>query len=397
MIYAFYFRIFNLTHNQAVSIVLSEIIRFLYLIRFECRRLFLKRRDITMEPEEAEEIVRSICRDPGTRPDLDREAEKEEIDLSIIIPVYNYIDLVPACVESVLAQRTKHRFELILVDDGSTDGTGELADRYLGRGNVLVFHQRNQGIGAARNTGIRHAHGRYIMFIDCDDTIRPDMVENLMACADETGSDIVMCAHELVKVRNGEVYQVTPNIYPSANLLGYRNHDEIMNYAGLPWAKVYRREMFDRVRFFPGYWNEDTIIHMLLFTQCRKFTYLPVIGYEYRWYEKNFSKVQGNNRNDRAAEYIWLLRAITDHYTKIGLPADAKFYTVLLKHLSCYYYPKVAGLPDRVLQALFILGRELLIRYRPPYRVELPYILRVTEKAILQKDMELWKLVSRNH
>ena len=315
--------------------------------------------------------------------------------LSFIVPIYNVAPYLRKCVDSLLMQDYED-YEIILVDDGSTDGTGKLIDQYKSYSQVIVIHQKNQGIGAARNTGIRHAHGRYIMFIDCDDTVRSDIVDNLMSCALETDSDIVMCAHELIKVRNGEIYQVLPNVYPSANLMGFRNNDEIMNYAGLPWAKVYRRELFEQVRFFPGYWNEDTIVHMLLYTQCKKFTYLPLIEYEYRWYEKNFSKVQGNSKNNRAAEYIWLLRAIVEHYDEMGLPSDAKFYTALLRHLSCYYYPKIAGLPEEVVQALFIMGRELLIKYKPSDRVKLPYVLRLTEKAIVQKDIELWKLVSRN-
>lgn len=396
MIYAFYFRLYKLTGNRTISILLSKILYSVYLLRFEFKRLFLKKTEIDLDQARAEEIVRNICSDPQKRPDYFREPLNGKIDLSIIIPVYNYIELVPACVESVLCQKTKYCYELILVDDGSTDGTGKLIDQYKSYSQVIVIHQKNQGIGAARNTGIRHAHGRYIMFIDCDDTVRSDIVDNLMSCALETDSDIVMCAHELIKVRNGEIYQVLPNVYPSANLMGFRNNDEIMNYAGLPWAKVYRRELFEQVRFFPGYWNEDTIVHMLLYTQCKKFTYLPLIEYEYRWYEKNFSKVQGNSKNNRAAEYIWLLRAIVEHYDEMGLPSDAKFYTALLRHLSCYYYPKIAGLPEEVVQALFIMGRELLIKYKPSDRVKLPYVLRLTEKAIVQKDIELWKLVSRN-
>lgn len=397
MIYAFYFRIYKIIKNKTVSIFLSRILQCLYLLRFEMKRLLLKKKTIVLEPEKAEKIVRKICQDPGNRPEYAWKSFDETIELSVIIPVYNYLELVPLCVESILNQKTEHRYEVILVDDGSTDGTGELIDRYKDHADVQVIHQKNQGIGAARNTGIFHARGRYLMFIDCDDTVRPDIVENLMSCALRTDSDIAMCAHDLVKVRNGEIYQILPNIYPGKNLMGFRNHDEIMNYPGLPWAKVYKRELFDQVRFFPGYWNEDTIIHMLLYTQCKKFTYIPAVEYEYRWYEKNFSRVQGNNRKPRAAEYIWLLRAIVEHYHEAGFPADAKFYTALLKHISCFYYPKVAGLDEDILEALFVMGRELLLQNKPPYKVELPYILRVTEKAVLQKDIELWKLVSRNH
>lgn len=396
MIYAFYFRLYRVFRNEKISTAFSIILNCLYRLRFQLKKLFLRRRTVQMTSEKAEEIVRNTWPDPELRPDYCMKEPDEAVFLSVIIPVYNYLDLVPECIESVLAQKTKYRFEVILVDDGSTDGTERVLSQYENYPDVYVIRQENRGIGAARNTGISLARGRYLMFVDCDDTVRPEIVDNLLSCALRTGSDIVMCAHERVKYRDGKAFETVPNVYPSANLLRYRNHDEIMNYAGLPWAKVYRRELFEQVRFFPGYRNEDTIVHMLLFTQSEKFTYLPWIGYEYRWYENNFSHIQGDNKNVRAAEYIWLLRAIAEHYTEIGMPDDAKFYTALLNHVSFYYYPKIAGLEEETVEALFIMGRDLLLSHKPQEKVALPYMLRISEKAILEKDIELWKLASLN-
>ena len=196
--------------------------------------------------------------------------------------------------------------------------------------------------------------------------------------------------------KNGEIVDIIPNIYPGYNLLNYQNNDEIMNYAGLPWAKVYKRQLFEKVRFLPGYWYEDTIIHCLLFTQCKKFAYVPQICYEYKWYEKNFSHVQGNSTNPKALDRYWMLLAIIEQYKSMGLPFDEKFYTLLLKHLSAYYYPSIAGLEERVVEATFILARELVVNYKPQKQCKLPYMLRVTEKAILTKDINLWKLASCN-
>lgn len=396
MIYGFYFRFFKIFHNKIVSVLFSEIAWFLYLCRFQMKRLFVRQRIVTMDEKEAISILNATYPDVCRRPTFENESVDPKIDLSIVVPIYNYVGLIESNIQSILKQKTKYKFELILVDDGSTDGARDIVLSYKEHPNVKVVLQENQGIGGARNTGIDHAVGKYLMFIDCDDVVSDDLVETLMTCAYQDDCDIVMCAHNLVKERGGQTIEVIPNIYPVRNLLKYKNDDEIMNYAGLPWGKVYKRELFNQVRFFPGYWFEDTIIHFLLFTQCKKFVYVPKVCYEYKWYEKNFSHVQENSTNVKAIDRYWLLLAIIEQYETIGLPFDEQFYTLLIKHLSAYYYRSISGLEEKVIEAAFIMANNLLVRYKPQNRCKLPYMLKVTEKAIMKKDINLWKLASTN-
>lgn len=103
-----------------------------------------------------------------------------KIMVSIIIPVYNAEKYLDECVESVLSQ-TYNDYELILVDDGSTDYSGKICDRYAKADNrIVVIHQQNSGASAARNTGISEAHGEYITFVDSDDWIEPDYIERMV-------------------------------------------------------------------------------------------------------------------------------------------------------------------------------------------------------------------------
>ena len=169
-----------------------------------------------------------------------------------------------------------------------------------------------------------------------------------------------------------------------------------MNYPGLPWGKVYKRKLFEKVRFFPGYWYEDTIIQSLIFTQCKKFVYIPEVKYEYQWHESNFSHTQGGKKQAKAIDRYWLLKAILDRYDEVGLKRDEAFYIMLLKHLSTYYYPTISSLSNDIVQAMFISARELFLKYKPASEVKLPYMLRCTEKALINKDIALWKLCSVN-
>lgn len=113
--------------------------------------------------------------------------------LSLVVPVYNVADYLPKCMESLLCQDFAD-FEIILVDDGSTDGVSPgLCDEYAARDpRVSVIHQENGGLGAARNAGLERARGEYLFFIDSDDYIAPGALSRLAEVTERTGSDIVL-------------------------------------------------------------------------------------------------------------------------------------------------------------------------------------------------------------
>lgn len=113
---------------------------------------------------------------------------------SVIVPVYNVADYLPMCMESLLVQKCAE-WEIILVDDGSTDGKcPSLCDEYAAAHPdlVRVIHQENGGLGAARNTGIEAARGDYLLFVDSDDTLEPQTLERLSAWVKETGADMIV-------------------------------------------------------------------------------------------------------------------------------------------------------------------------------------------------------------
>ena len=113
--------------------------------------------------------------------------------VSVIIPVYNVEDYLDRCVASVVGQ-TFQNIEVILVDDGSTDGSAGICDRWSARDSrVKTLRQANQGVSAARNAGLQAASGNWIMQVDSDDYIAPDTVERLVSAANETSSDMVIC------------------------------------------------------------------------------------------------------------------------------------------------------------------------------------------------------------
>ena len=121
--------------------------------------------------------------------------------ISVIVPVYQAEALLPQCVESVLAQ-TFSDWELLLIDDGSRDGSPTLCDGYAARDpRIRVFHKPNGGVSTARNLGLEQAAGPYIAFLDADDTFEPAALETLWYLREKAGADSAGCAH----------YNVTPD------------------------------------------------------------------------------------------------------------------------------------------------------------------------------------------
>lgn len=188
--------------------------------------------------------------------------------ISVIVPVYNVEKYLNECVDSILMQ-TFTDFEVILVDDGSLDGSGEICDRYTEKDDrVRVLHQENAGLSEARNTGIRMAQGRYICFVDSDDSIASEYCETLLCLLRGTDFDFSVCA--VLRYPDGEKPQKNSEVtmtttYSNTEFL--RAQLERKSEFGV-WNKLFRRELFDKLSFAAGKIHEDVIFSADLAVNC---------------------------------------------------------------------------------------------------------------------------------
>ncbi len=173
---------------------------------------------------------------------------EENIKISIILPIYNVGPFFEECMKSVIGQTYKN-LEIVLVDDGSTDNSGDIADHYAKIDNrIKVIHQSNKGVSNARNTGIDNSTGEYICFSDPDDILRPDYVEYLLNLCLEYNVEISVCAEVLTPfMRN----QPQPNI----KLISGEDAATEILYGRITvgcYSKMFCRSMLNRekVRFF---------------------------------------------------------------------------------------------------------------------------------------------------
>ncbi|SFD66849.1 Glycosyltransferase involved in cell wall bisynthesis [Lentibacillus persicus] len=206
-------------------------------------------------------------------------------EISIIVPVYNLERLLPRCVDSILAQ-TFTDFELILVNDGSSDGTGKLCNAYARADNrVKVVHKENGGVASARNAGLNIAKGRYIGFADNDDLLNQYMFEVLYDIAVAHSSDIVICNY----VEVDEDASCDTKTYEDNYQVRHFDHIEALhqlytaNYITfvVPWNKLYKRYLFDNIRFEEGNINDDETVAHKLFYQSGKTTFVQTGLYYY--------------------------------------------------------------------------------------------------------------------
>lgn len=161
--------------------------------------------------------------------------------LSIIIPVYNGKDYLKACIDSVLHQ-TFSDWELILIDDGSRDGSGELCDTYATDDRIIVVHRENGGQAAARNQGLSMARGRYVGFVDCDDWLDADMYATLVSTLEEHDADVVVCGfiEEYAGSRKLVNADGTTNVYPGEEAMKLLLQGRMGSYL---WSMLFRRSV----------------------------------------------------------------------------------------------------------------------------------------------------------
>lgn len=234
--------------------------------------------------------------------------------ISVIVPVFNCKPYVERCVRSIMAQ-TYSSLEIICVNDGSTDGSGEILDKLAGEdARILVVHQDNAGVSAARNAGLDLATGEFITFVDSDDAIEPDMYETLMPYFADKNVDIVHCGYKRVhldgsiKDINGTRKIVHQNKYEAAECLAAGRL-----FVGSLWNKLFRNELFHSIRMDTQLViNEDVLILAELFNCARKVVYVD-IG-KYLFYERDTSVTSVTKQHKKLMDCLVVAERILDIY-----------------------------------------------------------------------------------
>jgi Glycosyltransferases involved in cell wall biogenesis len=237
--------------------------------------------------------------------------------VSAIVPVYNVEPYLRRCIDSLINQ-TLQDIEIILVNDGSTDGGGRICDEYASKdARIRVVHQENAGLSEARNAGIDCARANYLMFVDSDDWVEPDFCRIPLTIAKDKQADLVVFLfHCFQKGREKKrlFYPIDEGIKTQVEAL-----DLIQSNVGMAaWNKLYHRDLFRRNRYPKGKNFEDVFLTPILVHEAKRIVYTPIVLYNY---EKRIGSITTDPSTKNAWDQFNAITATAQHLTEWGYPA----------------------------------------------------------------------------
>lgn len=252
--------------------------------------------------------------------------------ISVVVPVYNVEKYVAKCLKSIIGQSYKN-LEILVVDDGSTDGSGKVCDEFAKSDlRVRVIHQKNRGLSAARNVGIERARGEFLCFVDSDDYMKEDFVKKLYEAVLRWGADVAVCGYEEKNGSSGV------DVLPKEEVLSgeeatIRLLVQQENIDVIAWNKIYRRELFIKsgVRFPEGMKYEDSLTTYKLLSLSQRVAYIPEALYVYLRRDDSITK--SNKKEESLKMRELAARSAMDYFKKnLRLAQAAEVSRLLAKY-----------------------------------------------------------------
>ena len=338
--------------------------------------------------EEALSRLHSLRPDGGTSAIWEAPVVADgDIDVDVIVPVYNTSAYLDVCLDSVLGQQTDFTFRVIAVDDGSTDDSGALLDR-RDDPHLTVIHQENRGLAGARNRALADSRARYVYFLDSDDLLSPGCLQALLSCADSQGAAIVEGAFVAARA-DGTPYQANPH---AAGPLP----DGQASF-GFACGKLFSRAVFSSLRFPEGYLYEDSLMSQLVFPLARDRS-MPVFGTEAETflYRQNTQGIVKSSRgNPKSLDSLWVTLSLYRDRQTLGLVNDQRYYEYILNMLVLTWR-RTEALGEEVGRAVFTVWRAFLTRELSGFSTERA-AYRPLEQAVLAGDYGRYRLFCSLH
>lgn len=252
--------------------------------------------------------------------------------ISVIVPVYNVINYLERCIDSLLAQTYKN-IMIILIDDGSTDGSEQICDEYARKNNnIMVIHQKNQGLGCARNSGLQIANGEFIAFVDSDDWIDPNMYEIMHRELITYGCDIATCGRVIVK--EGKKDKKLFCLNESKQLSTIEAIEKYLLQSEINMSacdKLFKRKLFQDIHF-PSYYNSEDIVPV--YKVLKRAKKIVLTGQPFYYYFYRASSITKTKYSDkRMGAYLYAKEVANDvrnAYPELSVCADCFEYDALL-------------------------------------------------------------------
>lgn len=378
--------------------------RFFYFINevFVFFEIKYKKRSLNKRLERINSSDVIICEDiqksyntlSKARPEIQQTNHQrfitKNIDLSIILPVYNCELYLDECLNSLRKQKTKYKYEVVCIDDGSTDKSPQILNLYKKYSNFIIIHQKNKGHSGARNVGLNMPLGKYIMFVDSDDMISENYIENILDEAYVSEADVVISNYNKINSKNNilQKYRYKKNIY--SNFLNYCQFD------GTPWGKIYKRELWEQTYFPENVSFEDTIIFNIIFRKAKNISICDAKNciYYYRIYGDNtIDKLQGSCK---LLDALWVVKFCLEQCEIEKVPYREDYFYYLLLQCSTHLYYRIKSFSMEIQYSVFNLACYLVNDYESRYGFSncRDIVLRAAHKSFKSHNFTLWVICS---
>lgn len=240
------------------------------------------------------------------------------MDVSIIIPAYNVEKYIEQCLESVINQKTKYSYEIICINDGSTDGTSKILEKY--KENLKIINTNNKGPGAARNLGIKNSTGKYLMFVDGDDYVVENFVEKMLDTLKKEEADVVICNFcrftnktEIEKVNKGQY-----KVYYKSSI------NEVLLMEFHSCNKIFKRELIENNKYPEDIYFEDVVAISKAIIDANKIVKIEDYLYYYRRTKDSIT----NNLTDKNYDIIKALDLTSNKFIQNGYKTELEYLNI---------------------------------------------------------------------
>lgn len=309
-------------------------------------------------------------------------------EVSVIIPVYNNEKFVEACVRSLMVQ-TCRDLEIIVINDGSTDKSGEILERLAKEdGRIRLYSQRNAGVAAARNKGLDEMTGDYLTFVDGDDYVSADYIEKLLNRAKESSAEMVICGLTYVDGAGTILKTIVPGPYQK-----FEKEEWTFRISAV-CSHLYRRSLWEKygIRFTTGERGEDMPVSLFFGAVCERIDTLPEAGY---YYVQHRESAMHNFRGLKCFQlpYRALEKAISD-IQAAGVKNSSDFHGLfVLRILATCYFDLGRGASKKERKKLCEYIIRIMNQYYPQYyknrltrlfsSVEVPFSQKIAVKLLV--------------
>lgn len=239
-----------------------------------------------------------------------------------------------------------------MINDGSTDGTKDLLETYKDLSNWLIVNQSNKGFSGARNTGLKLAEGKYLMFVDSDDVLEQGAIEQLLTKAFATNADVVAGNYVTISFDGNRRFAGSEYTEEKVKPQGY--------LYGMPWGKVYKHELFRHLRFPEGYWYEDSIFAQIVWPSTNNVYTIADVVYEYRRNPNSITHTAAANH--KSIDSLYITETLLDDKRKFSLKLsneDLKYFLRMVR-LTFSRTKKHEG---KIAKCIFIVQCELFKKF----------------------------------